>query len=211
MRRKSPADRFLLGRVLLRRVIGGYLKIDPLALALRENINGKPELATPSTTPFSFNLSHAGAKAVLAVTRASTVGVDFVSMDRADTIRRISKQFFSASERQYLDALGDARASYALKLWALKESVVKAKGLTVWDGLENLSFVIESSRIDGKFLQHTDDGHWKLAAGRFKENHFLAVAVRSQRNETKNSLCFRTFSLGREREDANGFKPELRS
>lgn len=94
MKNRSVARRFLLSRILMRRVLARYLDQTPMALRFCYNANGKPELDAPSVDGLNFNLSHSGSGMVLAVTRAPSIGIDIESMDRAPSAHSISQQFF---------------------------------------------------------------------------------------------------------------------
>jgi 4'-phosphopantetheinyl transferase len=203
------ADRFVLGRILLRRVLAQYLGEDPARLAFQYNANGKPELVDQTRGDVGFNLSHSGTTMVLAVAAAPAVGVDIESVDRADTVYRISQQFFSSAEIQRVKSLGTKGPSHALTLWCLKESIVKANGDTVWDGLSKISLATEGRRVRCQLARHGELPAWQLAAGAFGENHFLAVAVKRLSNQGHRPLIFRTFRLGLNTADPTGFIPEF--
>ncbi|NKB58319.1 MAG: 4'-phosphopantetheinyl transferase superfamily protein [Alphaproteobacteria bacterium] len=211
MKHPTPADRFLLGRVLLRRVLAQYLDTDPAALLFRFNDNGKPELANPTSSGVSFSLSHSGKDIVLAVARAAAIGVDLEALDRAAAAYRISQRFFSLPERQHIETLGEERTTRALFLWALKESIVKARGDTVWDGLEGISLVIDGNRID--WLPPTDMGEaaWKLAAGVFCENFVLALAVNLPNSQASRELGVRAYRFGQDTIEELSFEPISRN
>ncbi len=209
MKHPLVADRFVLGRILLRRVLARYLDEEPADLAFQYNANGKPELVELSGPKISFNLSHSASNIVLAVAAAPAIGVDLEPVDRADTAYRISQRFFSTNEIRQLEALGPKAASHALMLWSLKESIVKARGETVWDGLAKISLAIEGRRILWSSAGSTERSGWQLAAGTFGENHLLALAVKPSGDHMSAPLVFRTCQLGFETMDPNGFEPEF--
>ncbi len=209
MTHRPMAKRFLQGRLLMRRVLARYLGEEPTALAFRYNANGKPELDGLPATPLSFNLSHSASDVVLAVARTSAIGVDIESMHRADAAHRISQRFFSKSEIRDLEALGAEAPERALMLWALKESIVKANGDTVWDGLAKISLAIEGRRIDWPSSHNSDGSTWRLAGGPFRGKCFLAFAVKSSGDQTGESLVFQTYRLGKDTVEIFGFEPEF--
>ena len=209
MKNRRAAKWFLLGRILLRRVLAQYLDEDPAALAFHHNANGKPELQSPSAIDISFNLSHSASDIVLAVTRAPAIGVDLEALGRADAAYRISQRFFSKNEIQQLELLGTKAPDRALVLWALKESIVKANGDTVWDGLEKISLVIDGRRIHWPSRGEESSTSWQLAGGPFRENFFLAFAVKASSYQPSHSLVFHTYRLGNDQKEENGFAPEF--
>lgn len=211
MKHHLAADRFLLGRVLLRRVLARYLDADPASIVFEYNANGKPELAAPPSLPLSFNLSHSASEIVVAVSGAPALGIDIETLDRADAAYRIAQRFFSAGEIRSLAALDAKAPARALMLWALKESVVKANGDSVWDGLAKISLAIEDNRIDPALPENGDDPNWQLAAGVFLGTCLLAVAVGSSGGRTNPPLVFRTWRLGDDSAEESGFEPEFRT
>lgn len=192
MKNRSMARRFLLGRSMMRQVLARYLVQDPAALAFHNNANGKPVLQGPPAMDISFNLSHSGPVIVLAVTRAPAVGIDLEALDRADAAYRISQRFFSKREIRDLELLGAKAPELALVLWALKESIVKANGDTVWDGLEKISLSIKGRRIDWRSQEKEEPRNWQMAAGIFHDNYVLALAVKS----SDDPLVIQTYGLG---------------
>ena len=209
IKNRQMAKRYLRGRLLMRRVLAQYLGEEPAALAFHYNANGKPELDGLTEIPLSFNLSHSATDVVLAVASSSAIGVDLESMDRADAAHRISQRFFSKNEIRDLEALGAAAPERALMLWALKESIVKANGDTVWDGLAKISLTIKGQQIGWSRSPNSDGGAWRLAGGAFRGKFLLAFAVKSSGNQTGEPLVFRTHRFGNDTEDSNGFKPKF--
>ena len=206
---RQNADRFLLGRVLMRRVLARYLGEEPAALTLRHSANGKPELVDRPNTPLSFNLSHSAADVVLAVARESAIGVDIEDKGRAHAAHRIARRFFSGDEINGLEALGADAAQRALQLWSLKESIVKANGETVWDGLSKTTLAIDGRRIEWTASRNGNNATWHLAGGTFRGTYFLAVAVRSMDAKPNKTLAFRTYRLGSEANELPRFEPEI--
>ncbi len=175
--RPSVARRYLLARGLLRRGLAWHLGASPAELEFRYSATGKPLLVRPNAGDLAFSLSHASSAVVLAVARARAVGVDLEPDGRAAIALRIARRFYSEAERQYLNALGESAAPYALMLWTLKESLTKAMGRTVWDSLAGLSLAVEGDRIRWLAPPPDDAASWRLTLGRFRDGHTLALAL----------------------------------
>jgi 4'-phosphopantetheinyl transferase len=122
-------DRYVVGRGLLRRLLAGYLGIEPVAVAFRYGAHDKPEL--DGRAP-AFNVSHSGPVGLFAFVNVGEIGVD-VELDREQPDHeQIAERFFSPAEREALRALPAALRSYGfLSCWTRKEAFVKARG----DGL----------------------------------------------------------------------------
>ena len=140
----------------------------------------------------------------MAANQDSDIGIDLEAVDRADAAHRISQRFFSKSEIRDLAALGPRAPERALMLWALTESIVKANGETVWDGLAKISLAIEGRRIHWSPMEHRDNPNLQLAAGAFRDNGFLALALKSSI-----PCVFRTYRFGFEPVEELGFEPEF--
>jgi 4'-phosphopantetheinyl transferase len=142
---------YVAARAALRSVLGRYLGREPASLDLCFGRNGKPELPGSGT---SFNLSHSGELALLAVTRAELLlGVDVEQVVAQRAHDRLARRFFSAIEADAYASLPPAeRAAAFYRLWTRKEAYLKAWGT-------GLTF---SSR---RFTVDLDAGSGNLLAG----------------------------------------------
>ena len=123
-------DRFVVGRGILRTILGGYLRRDPQHLRFRYGEHGKPEVAGESGEPaITFNLSHVNDVALFAMALGRRVGIDVDCVRPGVSMEAISQRFFSPGELNALDALPEAqREEGYLRCWTRKESYVKALG-----------------------------------------------------------------------------------
>lgn len=124
------AHRFVERRTALREILGGYLRIAPAAVAFNLNEFGKPSvLASETCTDLSFNTSHSGALALIAVGRSVQLGIDIELQRSGVETLAIAAQFFAAAELASLAALGPhAQIAGFFNAWTRKEAVVKALG-----------------------------------------------------------------------------------
>lgn len=128
-------DRFVVGRGLLRAIIGRYLDAQPSQLRFCVNSYGKPRLTGQyAGAGLEFNLSHAGALALYSVTSRHRVGVDLEQVGRMPLDMALAGRFFSPGEVAALRRLPPALRSQPLyHCWTRKEAYLKAvgKGLSV--------------------------------------------------------------------------------
>src|SRR5215469_7012517 len=131
--RSLDRERFVLSRAFLREVLSVYVETDPAELQFAVAAGGKPALrAAAGAEPVHFNLSHAEAIALLAVTAAGPVGIDIERVRGDFEHNAIARQYFSAAECQEYFRLGDGERPTAFaRLWTRKEAYLKALG----DGL----------------------------------------------------------------------------
>jgi 4'-phosphopantetheinyl transferase len=125
--------RFIVGRGLLRIMLGRYLKAAPERIRLCITPHGKPELAgEDGNETVRFNLSHSDGLALYAFTRSRRIGVDLELISRHHGDERIPERFFSPREVGALRRLSaDVQLEAFFNCWTRKEAYIKAIG----DGL----------------------------------------------------------------------------
>jgi 4'-phosphopantetheinyl transferase len=131
LRFRFPRDRtrFSAGRGWLRRLLSGYLDIDPAGVVLGKNTFGKPLLAPPSQHWLRFSVSHSEGMAVFAVARGREVGVDVERVLDDLPVEAVAR-FFSVLDQEVLAALPPVdRGVAAFALWTRKEAYLKAMGV----------------------------------------------------------------------------------
>ena len=176
----AVARRFLLGRVLMRRALGAYLEVDPASLVIVPEPLGKARLVEPESPDLVFNLSHSRSDWAFALAQGDGLGIDLEPIGRGASMARIACGFYSAPERQRLSRQSNDAGTEALQLWTLKEAVVKALGRTVWEGMRDVRLAIDRGRI--RWLAPPPEGEavsWSVALGRLREDHWLALALKS--------------------------------
>ena len=124
-------DQFVIGRGLLRGLLGDCLGIPPAAVPLAQLPSGKPVLAGEGP-PLHFNVTHTDGVLVLAVGRRR-VGVDVerVRALRADVNGLVNRYFSPAEGVEFRALPDDHRLAAFFRGWTCKEAVIKAAGGTV--------------------------------------------------------------------------------
>jgi 4'-phosphopantetheinyl transferase len=131
------ARRYASTRSALRVVLGAALDLAPQDVALEQGPHGKPLLA--GATGISFNLSHRGDSAVIALAAGCEVGVDVELSSRLAAPTRLAGRFFDAGEAATIAALPEALARDAfLRCWTAKEAVLKAIGTGLEGGMREV-------------------------------------------------------------------------
>lgn len=211
MKRPDRARKFIDGRILLRRVAGMYLDREPGELSIVPNANGKPILLDAPAGAPAFSLSHSAEETVLAVGGIGDIGVDIETLSRSAAAERISEAFFTEQERHYLSTLKADRAERTLMLWVLKESIIKALGRNIAEGLAGISLAFDDPRIILNPSLHSDDSDWRLSAGKFTETSVLSIAQRLPRRTEHPSAVIRIFRLDEPGLQAGSFSPAFRN
>ncbi|WP_216901954.1 4'-phosphopantetheinyl transferase superfamily protein [Synechococcus sp. CCY 9618] len=143
LRRQEDRERFLLGRGLLRLMLGSWLGREPAAVAIGNGPYGKPELMTRSSSgpegeapPPRFNVSHSGDLILLGFHPSREVGVDVERLRPVPEWEGIARRCLAAAEREAIRALPERdRGDAFLAAWCRLEAQLKARGLGLF-GIE---------------------------------------------------------------------------
>ncbi len=128
----QPLDqlRFLVGRGLLRLLLGAELDLPAAQVKIAYGPFGKPESVAPPGRPAPhFNVSHAGDLVVLAFSQTHPVGIDVEEVKDADTESIARQVFRPAAYRAWLNLEPAARLDEFFVAWTRQEAALKALGL----------------------------------------------------------------------------------
>ena len=146
-------DRFIVGRGMLRVLLGRYGDVPPERLRFNYGPNGKPELiatgegARRTGGALHFNLAHSEEVGVLAVTKTGPVGVDVEQVRRLPEFKELVSQFFSVREAAEFSRLPWKEQPTAFfNLWTRKEALLKAMG----EGIAHSLGRVEVSFLPGE-------------------------------------------------------------
>jgi 4'-phosphopantetheinyl transferase len=123
--------RFAAARSVLRGILGAYLGSDPAELQFEVGKYGRPSLvAHPG---LSFNVSHSGECALVALSAARTIGVDIEAIDPALDWRALLDLVCAPEEAR---RIGTVREFY--RCWTVKEALLKATGAGIGEALKSI-------------------------------------------------------------------------
>jgi 4'-phosphopantetheinyl transferase len=122
--------RFVIGRAMLRTLVGRYTHRPAQAFELVFNSHGKPALlSSQGQGDLQFNLAHSGDRVLIALARGRAVGVDVEHIRLLPDFEGVAARFFAPGETAALAALPVAeRLAAFFRCWACKEAYVKALG-----------------------------------------------------------------------------------
>ncbi|MCB1055772.1 MAG: 4'-phosphopantetheinyl transferase superfamily protein [Acidobacteria bacterium] len=125
--------RFIVGRGVLRRLLGAYLDVPPGELRFHYGDKGKPSLDPRwDAAGLSFNLSHSQELALYGLVQGRELGIDVEQLRPMPDAEQIAERFFSRSERETLRRIpAERKADAFFNCWTRKEAYIKATG----DGL----------------------------------------------------------------------------
>jgi 4'-phosphopantetheinyl transferase len=171
--------RFIVGRGLLRAILGRYLAMDPDRIRLGYGPHGKPMLLEDQT--IQFNVSHAHEMVMFGFSRGHAIGVDIEQVKPVSGFERIAERFFSPQEYTSLQSLpAQERLLAFLSCWTRKEAFIKALG-------EGLSYPLHqfdvslAPDVPARLLAVADNpdeaSRWTLLALEPGPDYIGAVAV----------------------------------
>jgi 4'-phosphopantetheinyl transferase len=181
-RLERDRTRFLVGRGLLRMLLGRYLDMAPDQLHFGYTPYGKPHLmAGVGQLPLQFNVSHSGELLLIAVAAGRSLGID-VEQIRADIeVEQMAAHFFSPNEQRALAKLsGAAQIDAFFACWTRKEAYIKARGEGLSLPLDQFDVSIlpgEEARLLSTRPDPADAGRWSLTELDVAEGYKSALAV----------------------------------
>jgi 4'-phosphopantetheinyl transferase len=177
---KSDRERHIIGRGLLRLLLGHCSGALPSTLTFQHNAFGKPFLCGGSST-LQFNVSHSGELVVIALTRGRAVGIDVERIRPDMRVAQLATQFFSPNECNALASIPMAtQAAAFFSCWTRKEAYLKARGSGLSLGLDQFDVSI----IPGHTPQLLETRHdpadvsrWTIRDLQFGKDYKAALAV----------------------------------
>lgn len=138
---------YLAAHTALRQVLGWQLQTDPARMNFAIDVRGKPSLPAHH---LAFNLSHSGAHALIALTNDGSIGVDLEGGERLSEVDELAERVFAASELTYFQTLvASERRQYFLTTWTRKEAVLKALGVGLPGGMDQVVIADHPLRLKG--------------------------------------------------------------
>ncbi|PRY08142.1 4'-phosphopantetheinyl transferase superfamily protein [Paraburkholderia sp. BL25I1N1] len=136
-RRHEDALRFASVRAALREELARRLDIAAHAVRFALDANHRPHLA--DSDRFDFNVSHAGAHGLIAMSPVRRVGVDIEQRSDKFDWRSIAALTLGEEEAAWIARLDAGQQSAAFyDAWVAKEALVKTTGVGLTRGLQHL-------------------------------------------------------------------------
>ena len=127
---EKDKKRFIVGRGILRSILGSYLGIEPRHLRFCYGENGKPAISNQDFRgTIRFNLSHSNGVALFAFTLGREIGVDIEKVREIGEMEQIVERFFSVREYDRFCHLPEGKKrKLFFTYWTCKEAFIKADG-----------------------------------------------------------------------------------
>lgn len=182
---KQDSERFIVGRGVLRTILGCYLGIEPSRLQFCYGPQGKPYLAEGyGDGTLRFNVAHSHGLALYAFNRGRKVGIDLERVCAEVPCEELAARFFSPREITTLRSQPPAarqRAFFAC--WTRKEAYVKARGEGLSFPLDQFDVSLTSSspaRSLGVKGDPMEASRWSLQSLAPGPGYVAALAVEGQ-------------------------------
>jgi len=168
-----------LQREPLKALLGVYLGLSAESVVLRNDEHGRPELVAPWNALLQFNWSHSTGKAIIAVARGITPGIDIERVYSRARALDIAERFFHPEEAAALTRLDESQRERAfLQLWTGKEAVVKALGRGIAFGLQRFCLAVLPTPPQLLWLDGDDASTWQVHPIDIDADHVASLAWR---------------------------------
>lgn len=176
---ESDRSAYIGTHALLRALLA---RVGPLAAAEWRFVagqDGKPELDPALASPLRFNVSRGRGLVAAAVAHRHDVGVDVEGGRRAKDFTDVASRFFTPEESALVrqEAPDGGRDAF-LRLWTLKEAVIKATGEGLRRPLDSFVVTLDPPGVTFAGPSGVEPGMWQLFQVQPAAEHVLAVAVR---------------------------------
>ena len=156
---------FIASHGFLHTALSNYIDTPVGEILFDYNTHGKPSIiCEQNPDEISFNLSHSGHLAILAVCRKYSIGVDIEFKERKTDWQGIIKRFFTEKEQQALYKLPENLHKDAFyQMWTRKEAHMKVTGMGL--SLAPTQFEISTPPEPAAFLGNlnsTDSQQYKM-------------------------------------------------
>lgn len=187
-RHRADADRFTLGRAMVRIVVGAALRIAATDVRLDSTCatcgepHGKPRARNNGAPEVS--ITHAGERVLVAVSSMGAVGVDVEApgsrLGSGGDISDLVADVLTPGERAHLRRIPpQVQHAAFLRAWTRKEALVKATGHGLLDDLRTIE--VSASDESARVLSSSDPGHppesFSLADLPLPDGYVASVAV----------------------------------
>jgi 4'-phosphopantetheinyl transferase len=185
--RPEAREQRLVAAAARRVALSAYLACEPQAWRFQANAHGRPDVVPPAAAPgLCVNVAHADGLVAVVVGLVPELGVDVEVVGRRRRILDIAERSFAADEAAALrHAPAEVRPELFARLWTLKESYLKARGVGVWGGvaLDACRFELDEDHETPQFrlAPIADDrpAEWRFVAFAPTGRHRGAIAVRT--------------------------------
>jgi 4'-phosphopantetheinyl transferase len=166
------SQRYSIGRIALRMIVGACTQINPAAVCFTENPGQKPIIANVPGAALHFSISYSSHYCLLAIAN-EPIGIDLEFVDSSKLDQELVNRFFCSEELKHIEQ-SDNPLENIFIYWTRKEALLKATGKGIGDWLP------ETQVLDGKHWTESavigSANSWQLNDFRLTENYIGTIA-----------------------------------
>jgi 4'-phosphopantetheinyl transferase len=167
--------RFVLGRCLVRKCLGLYLRRNAETIELAYTDRGRPLLANDETVQFS--ISHTHDLVAIALTAGAQIGIDLEYVQPDLNFVELAARIFSQDDLQTFQALSPREMPAAFfRAWTRKEAYLKARGEGIGERLRQVSVSWEAEEVGPVRDLENPTPAWRLLALPVPVNYIGSLA-----------------------------------
>jgi 4'-phosphopantetheinyl transferase len=183
--KQEDRRRFIIGRWMLRHLLGAYSLAVPRKITFAINQHGGLELAGLNRLRIHFNLSHTDGLVACAFTSGTEIGIDVERMQPSRVDMEIAYNYFSVTAyRDILNASEDSRTERFFEYWVLMEACAKARGTGLVRPAVGCFVLEDAGRSRIRFIpsQANDPIAWNFWLVEPAVEYRMAVAMAGERS-----------------------------
>jgi len=189
-RKKIDRLRYRIGRSAVRKIISGYLSLEPSKIHIMLDQHGKPMLSKIFHSPvIDFNLSHSNELILIAFARARRVGIDIEHIRSFPDLARLVSRYFTEKESLTIRSIpGPEQTSAFFSGWTRKEALLKAIGRGLQIPLNTFEVTLDPDEEKPHLSLPpalNRGAHWELISFSPAEEYIAALAVEGRGWNTK--------------------------
>ncbi|MBN7810761.1 4'-phosphopantetheinyl transferase superfamily protein [Algoriphagus sp. H41] len=169
--RQEDRNRYVLGKIYLKKLLSSYLKTDPSELEFKYSDQQKPTL---ENFPWvHFNVSHSGDYIIIGFANKWSVGVDIEQMTpNVDLYNMIINCMSSTEVSVILNSEMPRQMFY--KYWTRKEALLKGLGIGLTDRLKDISCSDGLNLVPIEFSGFAST--WKVWSFEMEDSYSVSIA-----------------------------------
>lgn len=172
---------FIIGRGLLRIILGFYVDANPKELRFQYNEYGKPQLSEALLYNYiSFNVSHSDNEIIYAISQGRKLGVDIERICLDLEFNEVLKRFFSPKEQWIIkNSPSEKQVNTFYMIWTRKEAYCKAIGTGIVSHFERIDVTAGTGEANRYKVsgENIEEKYWVISDISIDENYTAAVAV----------------------------------
>lgn len=177
-------DRYWASHIGLRRILGGYVGVDPAELQFEFGNANKPFLAGKGPMP-RFSLSHSGGWAIIAVAQ-TPLGADVECPRDLANLDLMVARWCTPRERRLIQTLSEADQLQAFfKCWTGKEAILKGVGCGLHADANLLDVLTDDDQRQAVVPPSIDAARWQVRWFHVDANHRGAIATQTKATQTE--------------------------